>query len=302
MTQTFSCIVEMEQYTTKTLADNTIKINPHTSDTYRTLVRYMRENNIIHHTYQLREQRAFRVVIKHLHFSTNIKDIEQDLNKVGHTVRNITNVLSRQTRAPLNIFFVDLEPAANNKDIYNITHLQNQIIEIEPPRKTRGIPQCMRCQQYGHTKTYCFKPFACVKCGGSHSTQSCKKPPNTPAKCALCGGAHPANYRGCERYLSLLRKPSNTNNRHNIQLTPATQIQPTQVNPGLSYSGALLGKKLQDPHAVNSGVSSESTRNDLTPTPMLSNFLEEFKIMFQQLTHQNSMILNMLSTLVSKLH
>jgi hypothetical protein len=32
------------------------------------------------------------------------------------------------------------------------------------------------------------------------------------------------------------------------------------------------------------------------------NFLEEFKIMFQQLTHQNSMILNMLSTRVSKLH
>jgi hypothetical protein len=111
----------------------------------------MHEKNIIHHTYQPKENRAFRVVTKHLHHSTNLKEIEQELNMEGHQVRNIFNARSRLTKEPLNLFFVDLEPATNNKDIYKIVKIQNKATAIEPPRKIKGIAQCMRCQQYGHT-------------------------------------------------------------------------------------------------------------------------------------------------------
>jgi hypothetical protein len=167
--------VEIEQYTKKTLADNTIKFNSHALDTYRKLVRYMREKNIIHHTYQSKENRAFRVVFKHLHYSTNLKEIEQELNMEGHKVRNMLNARSRLTKEPFNLFFVDLEPATINKDIYKIVKIQNTATEIEPPRKIKGLGQCMRCQQYGHKKSYFNRPYVCVKCGGTHSTQCCKK-------------------------------------------------------------------------------------------------------------------------------
>jgi hypothetical protein len=73
----------------------------------------------------------------------------------------------------------------NNKDIYKIRKLFNSSVQIEPPRKDQNIIQCMRCQQYGHTKMYCNRPFLCVKCGGPHSTSSCSKRPDTPAKCAM---------------------------------------------------------------------------------------------------------------------
>jgi len=74
------------------------------------------------------------------------------------------------------LFFVDLEPAENNKEIYSKEALQNKIIQIEPPTVyTNNIIQCMRCQQYGHTKSYCNKPFMCVKCGGSHNSKERKK-------------------------------------------------------------------------------------------------------------------------------
>ena len=302
MVHNLCSVVELEQYTTKTFVDNTIKINCHTPDTYRTLVRYMREKNIIHHTYQLKENRAFRIVIKHLHFSTNIQEIEQELNKEGHKVRNILNARSRMTKEPLNLFFVDLEPATNNKEIYKLARIQNKTIVIEPPRKAKGIPQCMRCQQYGHTRSYCNKPYVCVKCGGSHSTQSCKKSKNTPAKCVFCGGAHPANYRGCEYYHSLLRQPNNTNNRLNIQHNALSQSQPAQIQQGISYAEALKGKRNQEPNITYPGEAKENTNNDPNTTNLLTNFLEEFKAMFQQLTQQNSMILNMLSTLITKIH
>jgi hypothetical protein len=44
-----------EQYTTKSLANNTIKINCNTAENYRKLTKYLKEQNIIHHTYQLKE-------------------------------------------------------------------------------------------------------------------------------------------------------------------------------------------------------------------------------------------------------
>jgi hypothetical protein len=301
MVHTLSTIVEQEQYTTKTLIDNTIKINSNTPDTYRRLIRYMRENQIIHHTYQPKEDRAFRIVIKHLHFTTNPQEIEHELNKHGHKVRNILNARSRITREPLNLFFVDLEPATNNKEIYKLDRLYNQTIEIEPPRRAKGIPQCMRCQQYGHTRSYCNKPYACVKCGGSHSTQSCTKSKNTPAKCVLCGGAHPANYRGCEHYHNIIKQTHNNNNRLNIQRNVPIQSQLAQIQPGTSYSEALKGQRNQKP-IIRQEEATGNTTNEPNSTNTLTKILEEFKVMFQQLTQQNSMILNMLSTLISKIN
>jgi hypothetical protein len=79
--------------------------------------------------------------------------------------------------------FVDLEPKGNNKTIYNLHFICNTIITIEAPRKKNIIAQCNRFQNYGHTKTYCTRPFMCVKCGGEHNTTVCRKKPNTPAKC-----------------------------------------------------------------------------------------------------------------------
>ena len=88
----------------------------------------------------------------------------------------IINAQHKNTEEPLNLLFVDLEPAENNKEIYNIKALQNKIIQTEPPRVNKNnIIQYMRCQPYGHSKSYCSKPFICVKCGGSRNSKGCKK-------------------------------------------------------------------------------------------------------------------------------
>jgi hypothetical protein len=146
------------------------------------------------------------VVIKYLHHTTDLDDIKNELRILGHEVRNIINVKHRQTKGPLNIFFIDLEPAKNNKDIYEVKAIQNKIVHIEPPRSTKPhIPQCVRCQQYGHTRKYFNKPFNCVKCEGPHNSATCTKPRDSPAKCALCGGPHPANYKECEQYHNILK-------------------------------------------------------------------------------------------------
>jgi hypothetical protein len=162
------------------------------------------------------------VVLKHLHYTTDTEDIKKELFDLRHVVRNVTNIRHRQTKDPLNLFFIDLEPAKYNKEIYNLTAIQNRIIHFEPPRTSTNMPQCTRCQQYEHTQRYCNKPYACVKCSGKHETCSCTKSSDTPAKCVLCGGSHPASYKGCQHYHSIL----NGYNPHRINHTPRALIFP----------------------------------------------------------------------------
>jgi len=111
------------------LANDVIKLNCTTPETYRKIIKHFKENNTYYHTYQLKEEQAYRIVIRYLHHSTDITKLRQELAELGHKARNIVNARNRITRDPLNLFFVDLEPAANNKDIYKVcsTAKQNNI-------------------------------------------------------------------------------------------------------------------------------------------------------------------------------
>jgi len=88
-----------------------------------------------YHTYQLKDDRAFRVVIKNLHFSTNLDEIKSDEESKGHVVRNISNIKSRATKTSLNMFYVDIEPNKKNLDIYNV----NKILSLPTMKSFNAI-------------------------------------------------------------------------------------------------------------------------------------------------------------------
>jgi hypothetical protein len=227
MIRSINEVAETEQFYTKSMANNVIKITCLTPETYRTLIKHFKETDVYYHTYQLKEERAYRVVLKYLHHTTDIEDIRQDLLQQGHVARNIVNAHHRISKEHLNLFFVDLEPAKNNKEVYKITAIQNKIIHFEPPRTNKNhIPQCARCQQYGHTRNYCNRPYACVKSGGQHNSAECKKSRDSPEKCALCGGNHPSNYKGCKSYHNII---SGRNPHRN--LPPIVTTQHTMETP-----------------------------------------------------------------------
>ncbi|ENN82258.1 hypothetical protein YQE_01366, partial [Dendroctonus ponderosae] len=69
--------------------------------------------------------------------------------------------------------------------------------ELKSLSKSRLVPQCKKCQAYGHTQKYCAMEPRCVRCTGKHLTMECKKPKNEKPKCVHCGKGHPANYREC---------------------------------------------------------------------------------------------------------
>jgi hypothetical protein len=50
-------------------------------------------------------------------------------------VRNIINIKHRLTKEPLNIFYIDIEPVANNKDIYAIKAIQKKLFNSNLPNQ-----------------------------------------------------------------------------------------------------------------------------------------------------------------------
>ncbi|VVC34676.1 Pre-C2HC domain,Zinc finger, CCHC-type [Cinara cedri] len=113
------------------------------------------------------------------------------------------------------MFFVDLEPAKKNKDIFSLTSLLHTKIKVEEPHTRKDIMQCHNCQEYGHSKKYCALSPRCVRYGKNHPSSACTKSNETPANCALCNENHPANYKGCKTYKELQNHRNFSTNRNN---------------------------------------------------------------------------------------
>lgn len=76
-------------------------------------------------------------------------------------------------------------------------------VVIESWRGRGGIPQCHRCQKFGHTSSKCYRTPKCVQCGGDHIVADCPRPRDERPVCGNCGRDHTANHR---RYPVLLRE------------------------------------------------------------------------------------------------
>lgn len=147
-----------------------------------------------------------------------------EIEKTGNKVRGeIFCAISRKNKKPLNMFFVNIEPSPNNPQIKNIEYIYHTRVKIEDPKKSTEIPQCARCQQYGHTKNNCMRPYRCVKCAKGHKTTDCpKKDRNTPATCTLCHGDHPANYKDCHVYKEIRARKTTQAEKWKVPLDKKT--------------------------------------------------------------------------------
>jgi hypothetical protein len=63
-------LVSKTGYSYKCLNQDRVKLFPSTPDDYRKIVRGLTDLNVSFHTYQLKQERAYRVVLKNMHYST----------------------------------------------------------------------------------------------------------------------------------------------------------------------------------------------------------------------------------------
>lgn len=183
---------------------------------------------MIGQTFNTKETRNYRLVIKKFTPHTAIKEAFEETGNI--VVGEIINSKFGPDKKPTTTFFVNLEAGPNNKAAKQVKQIYHQIVVIEDPRKRTTIVQCQRCQQYGHSKNYCMRPYRCLKCAEAHNTRDCPKTDrSTPATCALCLGPHPANYKGCEIYKEILaRKTQKPTRQRNPMLQKEDQTTPLE--------------------------------------------------------------------------
>jgi hypothetical protein len=234
-----------------------------------------------------------------MHYSTNPQEIKTEIENLGHTVANIWNMKQYRTKLPLSIFFVELKPAPNNKDIYNVEYLQQCKITFEPPKHRRDIAQCANCQRYGHTKNYCHLKPRCVKCAGSHPTIQCqRKERSSDVRCVLCGGNHPANYKGCMVYKDLQKK-TYPPLRPKIYTPPAQLKQTIYTQPGVSY--AQVTKQSSYTPTPIENVQNVHNVQYTNQHHQQTSDIQELKHMMKGLFEQMGTMLNLLTTVLNKL-
>lgn len=89
-----------------------------------------------------------------MHASTDIDELKKAIEELEYTVTNIWNIKQKLSKKSLPIFYIELKPNSENKNIYNIKTLLHCRVTFEPPRSKRII-QCANCQRYGHKKKFC---------------------------------------------------------------------------------------------------------------------------------------------------
>lgn len=277
----------------KTLANGDIKILTGDEHQFRRTVKILEEQKIEYHRYQLKSEKMFRVVIRGLHPETDICDIKRDLSDQGHLANHVSNIQIKKkvdsknknsdwTFIRLPLFFVDLEPQDNNKDIYQLKKLSHQIIKVEPPKKTKGVPQCKNCQLFGHTLNYCHKSPNCVKCGEKHRSIDCTKSKKTKSKCANCGENHTANWKGCAAYKKAVEisHPKKTTAVQRLQSKPAKS-----VTTSISYA-EMAGSSVQNLKIPQTFEQKNHVKNEEVPFVEVINSLASITQTLAMLTER----------------
>lgn len=258
--------------------NDVLKIKTANFKYYKLTCKYLLDENKKYnfHTFCPRHLRPIKAVIRNIHYSTTPEEIKTALSTLGFSVINVSNLINRIKNLPLSLFAIELVNNEFNRNIFNISNLLNFkiIVEKPKPRKTRGHPQCKRCQSYGHTLSFCNHSPRCVKCGQEHLTENCVKSRDLPAKCALCAGDHTANFKGCPSYKKfVLSKNKKSNFRSN-------------GNPIVQTPPKISSNEIPGDHARQFPRKSYAAATKaVTTTPMdsISNVLSEFISNFNSL-------------------
>lgn len=311
LTELLNTVAERETFNFKNVNRNQLRINCGDVEVYKKIVSIIRENGLIGHTFNIKQNRCFRIVIRNLHPSTPHEIIREEIEATGNIIQGeIINAKYGPDKIPTSTFFVNLLPSEHNKLIKELKYIYNQSVIIEDPKKRKSIVQCQRCQQYGHSKNYCMRPYRCVKCTEPHKTSDCpKRERNTPAQCVLCNGAHPANYKGCQVYREIAARKLAKNGPNidkNSQRPPAEtrRITNTDNNRNHNYANKKTKTTQQKTYAEaasNAYPQHYEMEVKKKPTFDIENLLIEQSKKFDLILQQMSTLMGLIVKLVDKL-
>lgn len=297
------------------------KIHVNTENDFRKLVSDFESSKKNFYTYQLKSSRGLHVVIKGIDHSVDTAEISKALELEGFKIKNVINIRNRE-RIPQPLFRVEFEHGdiklkkGEVHPIYSLRYLLHRRVTVEEPHRRKGPTQCLNCQEYGHTRTYCHLNPVCVVCGELHHSNQCDKPREDPSvkKCSNCNKNHTANYRGCPVYAAVKQAIPSRGQALQTRIlhtqNPIISQNLQRINNARSYSNVLKcdsniqinPQNLQHNPNINgqpnpnTGVITEphfgrleSTLDTLVLT--INNFTNSINNMMQEMMRMQSMML-----------
>lgn len=264
-----------DTFTIKMMNGDTVKVNAKNEESYRAISKALSDNNCLWHSYENKQERPIRVMAKKLHFTCIPERVVEDLRCKGYKILEAVNKLSWKTKEPLNMFMLSFSNDEETNKIFNIKHILGCNVEIQPVKSTKLVPQCKRCQAYGHTQKYCSKEPRCVKCTGKHLTKDCRKPQEEKPKCVHCGAPHPANYRGCivaKEIQQIRLKKTKGGNLNPQQSAPARRDDASKSKPSRNVMQTTT-KNVSYAQATSSGIA-KAPLTDMNSNKKLDEILK----------------------------
>ncbi|GFW42984.1 probable RNA-directed DNA polymerase from transposon X-element [Trichonephila clavipes] len=269
---------------------------------YRNLSHWLEQTGVEFKSFMLKQDRPIKVVIRGLPSNTEPEDIKSEIEAEGFKVAKISQMKNYRTKAPMPLFYLQIENGVDALKIYDFTELFGTRIEVKPFERGNKVNQCWRCQGWFHSSEVCHLPPRCVKCAGPHSAKDCTLDFNDPMKCANCSGAHAANWSRCPKHPNNAKKKIKikmaqiSRKMFHLKTTPQAPrpdiSKARKVSPNLDYSKvvqnliprehlATLGERNWSPrrlpHTSNRTSGSEVLSTWLcsstSPTTIVSEFL-----------------------------
>ncbi|GFT50058.1 nucleic-acid-binding protein from transposon X-element [Trichonephila clavipes] len=181
---------------------------------YRALSKWLESSGVEFKSFMLKQDRPVKVVIRGLPSNTEPEEIKAEIETEGFQVLKISQMKNFRTKAPMPLFYLQIQNGADAAKIYDFTELFGTRIEVKPFDRGNKINQCWRCQGWFHSSEVCHLPPRCVKCAGPHAAKDCTLDFNDPMKCANCSGAHAANWSRCPKHPKNSKKKNLAKNKN----------------------------------------------------------------------------------------
>lgn len=252
-----------------------IKINVSTSDDFRALTAHFDSVNVPYHSFCPPDNKRLSVIMRNIPLSLSDEEIYNELTSKNYPVLKVSRLFNKD-KYPMPLCAIELEDSDIGNEIFSLEFLFHSKIQIELKRKSKSIPQCTRCQRFGHTKNYCKLQPRCVKCTGNHLYSECSKKKEDSVQCVNCGDSHTANYRGCPYFLNLKSRSKQNKNiltsesTQNVETfnTTFSNFPPLKTNEGPLAKRNQKGDNIRSPRvnyaSVVNGAQPKRPENNMT--------------------------------------
>ncbi|GFU03543.1 zinc finger protein [Trichonephila clavipes] len=113
---------------------------------YRDLSHWLETTGVVFKSFMLKQDRPVKVVVRGLPSNTEPEDIKTEIEAEGFKVVKISQMKNFRTKAPMPLFYVQIENGVDAPKIYDFTEMFGTRIEVKPFDRGNKVNQRWRSQ------------------------------------------------------------------------------------------------------------------------------------------------------------